>query len=100
MAQRIYILPDRGDGESGLPSTSVSQGGVRERAKRALRRRAEQAQDAVRGAQHRLAGKAKTAFDRVLRVANERPLHFVAGVAGAAFALGVVLRIWRSKRHG
>lgn len=33
------------------------------------------------------------------RVRKENPLQVVAVVAGAAFVLGVVLRLWKSKRY-
>lgn len=35
---------------------------------------------------------------RASRYAHDNPFQFLAVVAGAAFALGVVLRIWRSRR--
>lgn len=38
--------------------------------------------------------RAKTKF-RFLR--HERPVHIIAGVAAAAFLLGISIRIWRSR---
>jgi ElaB/YqjD/DUF883 family membrane-anchored ribosome-binding protein len=35
---------------------------------------------------------------RANEVINEYPLHVIAGVAGAAFLVGVLLRVWRSNR--
>lgn len=37
------------------------------------------------------------AGSRITRTTRERPLEVVAGVAAAGFALGVALRIWRSR---
>lgn len=34
--------------------------------------------------------------DKVRRTSSEAPLQFIAGCAGAAFVVGVTLRIWRS----
>jgi ElaB/YqjD/DUF883 family membrane-anchored ribosome-binding protein len=51
-------------------------------------------------AAHRKVTEAATSLTRKARhFADERPLHFVGLVAGVAFAAGVALRIWRSKRH-
>jgi hypothetical protein len=36
---------------------------------------------------------------RVKRVKNEKPLQFLALIAGAAFALGVAARFWRENRE-
>jgi ElaB/YqjD/DUF883 family membrane-anchored ribosome-binding protein len=71
-----------------------------ERAREGFKQQAGRAQDAVRRARIQLADTARTAIERIRRAAHERPLHFVAGIAGAAFVLGVALRIWRSKQHG
>ena len=35
---------------------------------------------------------------RVQHLANEYPVQFILGVAGAAFVMGFILRIWRSRR--
>jgi hypothetical protein len=44
--------------------------------------------------------KASTAvLNRIRTFATERPLHFVAMIAGASFLAGVALRLWRSNRH-
>ncbi|MBO0912663.1 MAG: hypothetical protein J2P13_12800 [Acidobacteria bacterium] len=106
MAQRIYILPDKENQEAGWPQAADISYGRREstkpvaaRAREALKDQTERAQDAVRRARIQFTDTARTTIKRIRRVADERPLHFVAGIAGAAFALGVVLRIWRSKQH-
>jgi ElaB/YqjD/DUF883 family membrane-anchored ribosome-binding protein len=52
------------------------------------------AQDQLRAAQDRLL----MARQKARRVANDYPLHVIAVVAGAAFLLGVGLRIWRGNR--
>jgi hypothetical protein len=36
---------------------------------------------------------------RTRRLADERPLHFVGGVAAVSLLAGVGLRIWRSSRY-
>lgn len=41
--------------------------------------------------------KAQQARTRAAHLAREYPLQVIAGVAGGAFILGFVLRIWRSK---
>jgi len=106
MAQRIYVLPVRENEEPGWPSPGEisrepeSTKPMAERAREAFKERTERAQDALRRARNQLDDTTRTAIERIRRAAHERPLYFVAGIAGAAFALGVVLRIWRSKQHG
>jgi hypothetical protein len=39
---------------------------------------------------------ASSLIENLRKFADERPLHFVAAIAGVAFVAGVVLRIWRS----
>lgn len=57
-----------------------------------LRRRSERRYFALRrDLHHRL--------DKISRLSSEEPLHFIAGCAGAAFVLGVVLRVWRSNHE-
>lgn len=47
-------------------------------------------------AQRKVSRTASSLIENVRRFANERPLHFVAAVAGIAFIAGVALRLWRS----
>jgi ElaB/YqjD/DUF883 family membrane-anchored ribosome-binding protein len=42
--------------------------------------------------------RARKARSEARRFANERPIEIILGIAGAAFVVGVVLRIWRSNR--
>jgi hypothetical protein len=35
--------------------------------------------------------------DKARQLKEEKPLQFLAGVAGCAFALGLAIRLWRSK---
>jgi hypothetical protein len=42
---------------------------------------------------------AATIIDGIRTFAHERPLHFLAAVAGIAFVTGAALRIWRSRHH-
>ena len=38
-------------------------------------------------------------LDKLRRLSSEEPLQFIAGCAGAAFVLGLALRIWRSSHE-
>lgn len=102
MAQRIYILPVRQHQEEAVFPSSISEPRkpISERAREAFEKRAGRAQDALLRARNQLGANARTATERVRRAARERPFHFIAGIAGAAFVLGVALRIWRSQQHG
>jgi hypothetical protein len=42
---------------------------------------------------------ARRARTRARLVVDKYPLHLIAGVAGAAFIAGIVLRVWRSSRY-
>jgi ElaB/YqjD/DUF883 family membrane-anchored ribosome-binding protein len=42
--------------------------------------------------------RARKARSEARRIANERPIETILAVAGAAFVVGVALRIWRSNR--
>jgi hypothetical protein len=42
---------------------------------------------------------ARRARTRARLVVDQYPLHLIAGVAGAAFVAGIVLRVWRSSRY-
>jgi hypothetical protein len=49
-------------------------------------------------ADHRRAAEQRTTVvrNRAQQLAVEKPLHLIAGAAGAAFLVGFALRIWRS----
>lgn len=53
--------------------------------------------DSVRNAQRNLRDLTESMMRRLRRFADERPLYVVGMFAGAAFAAGVALRIWRSR---
>jgi ElaB/YqjD/DUF883 family membrane-anchored ribosome-binding protein len=57
------------------------------------------AEQSLRATQRKVSDAATTVVHSVRRFADERPLHFVGVVAGAALVAGVALRIWRSKQH-
>ena len=57
------------------------------------------AERSFRTAQRKASGAAASLARTVRRFADKRPLYFVGVVAGVALVAGVVLRIWRSKRH-
>ena len=57
------------------------------------------AEQSLRATQRKVSDAATTVVRSVRRFADERPLHFVGVVAGAALVAGVALRIWRSKQH-
>jgi ElaB/YqjD/DUF883 family membrane-anchored ribosome-binding protein len=57
------------------------------------------AEDSLQRARHEVSRRANTAMNAVRRFADEQPLRFVAIVAGAAFLVGVALRVWRSSRY-
>ena len=42
---------------------------------------------------------ARRARSRARYVVDNYPFHLIAGVAGAAFVAGILLRIWRSNRY-
>lgn len=58
------------------------------------RRLSERAGELAESARERI----RETRQRTSRYAHDNPFQFLAVVAGAAFALGVVLRIWRSHR--
>jgi hypothetical protein len=58
----------------------------------------QRASDAVDAARAKASENIEATRRRATYVANEYPVHLVLGAAGAAFALGVALRIWRSNR--
>lgn len=43
---------------------------------------------------------AQQKFQRVRTSAHDYPIQFILGTGAVCFALGAVLRIWRSDRHG
>jgi ElaB/YqjD/DUF883 family membrane-anchored ribosome-binding protein len=53
----------------------------------------------VESAKRKLADSTDQLRKKIARFANERPLHFIAAIGGAAFVVGVTLRIWRSNSH-
>jgi hypothetical protein len=55
------------------------------------------AERSFRATQRRISDAATSLSRSVRRFSDERPLHFVAVVAGIALMAGVALRIWRSK---
>ena len=57
------------------------------------------AERSFRATRGKISGAATSLARSVRRLADERPLHFVAVVAGIAFGAGAVLRVWRSKRY-
>ncbi len=57
------------------------------------------ARESLHSAQRKLSDSTATAMRRFHEFAEERPLHLLAIVAGAAFVAGVVLRAWRSSRY-
>jgi hypothetical protein len=42
---------------------------------------------------------ARQARTRARLMVDQYPLHLIAGVAGAAFLAGILLRVWRSNRY-
>ncbi len=54
----------------------------------------QKASEAAESAKERV----QEARTRVTRLAHEKPIHFIAGAAAAAFVLGALMRIWRSHR--
>jgi uncharacterized protein YjbJ (UPF0337 family) len=58
----------------------------------------QRASDAVDTARAKASENIEATRRRATHVANEYPVHVVLGAAGAAFALGIALRIWRSSR--
>lgn len=106
MAQRSSVIPVRtqkGTGEvhtwpsaepEGIPQEQArdSARGIYETSRVAFKR-------ALRNAQRQLGRASSLLITRVRNFATERPLHFVAMVAGASFLAGVALRVWRSNRH-
>ncbi len=55
------------------------------------------AQQKLEEAKDRAAQMTRQARARAQRIADERPLHVVAGAFLAAFIIGAVLRLWRSE---
>lgn len=53
----------------------------------------------LRDMQQKFSRTATSAVDTVRTFAHDRPLHLIGIVAGASFAAGVALRIWRAKRY-
>lgn len=85
----------RGNAQEDIADTA---GQLRATAEQRLSQLRDNASRRVAGLRHAAARRVADARYRVDRVANERPLQFIAAAAGAAFLLGVTLRIWRSNR--
>lgn len=70
-------------------------GETRDRAKDLALEAGRRAQDLREAAIYR----AQQARRQARRFANERPMHAVLAIGGAAFLVGLLLRIWRSNRE-
>lgn len=57
------------------------------------------ANDALEAAKEKFIDAKKDLTAKLRKMADERPLYFVAVVAGLAFATGVILRVWRSRQY-
>jgi len=68
-------------------------GGVKEMVEDTVAR----VEDSIRAVQRNVTHSTRSLLESIGRFADERPLHFVAAVAGVAFAAGVAFRIWRSR---
>ncbi|HZQ24326.1 MAG TPA: hypothetical protein VFA89_16170 [Terriglobales bacterium] len=55
--------------------------------------------DAFEGAREISADWLQQTRRRTRKICDERPLQVIAGVAGAAFIAGILLRFWRSSRY-
>jgi len=93
MKGRLTLVKDRG---ARAAAQRANEWAERASAKASeLGARANELKDnAVRAAQERV----QMARRQAQHVAREYPLHVIAGVAGAAFLLGLSLRIWRKTR--
>jgi hypothetical protein len=72
---------------------------IQENASAAYERIATVADDATYQARHKAADAMRRARNRARHVLEEYPLHVIGAVAGAAFAAGALLRIWRSSHE-
>ena len=72
---------------------------ARERALAAYREAADRIKASYQQGQRKAADLVQRTRNRARLVAHEHPLSIVAGVAGFAFAMGVLLRVWRSNRY-
>ena len=94
--QRIDPIPwpQRTDAETSRTRTPSQQkfDGLLESGSRVVLRSWESIQRAVSDV-------ARRAADKIRQLKRDRPLEIIAGVAGAAFLLGVGLRLWRSRHE-
>jgi hypothetical protein len=72
---------------------------IQENASAAYERIAMVADDVMYQARHKAADAMRRARNRARHVLEEYPLHVIGAVAGAAFAAGALLRIWRSSHE-
>lgn len=70
-----------------------------QKTKQAMESGLAQAKDSLRAAQSKVSDSTEDAMRRFRTFAEEHPFHLLAIIAGAAFAVGVGLRIWRSSRY-
>ena len=70
-----------------------------EKAKEKMRSGVDAAQRSLSRAERQVSDTGRSLLRTIRRFADEQPLRFAGVVAGAAFAVGVVLRIWRSSRY-
>jgi ElaB/YqjD/DUF883 family membrane-anchored ribosome-binding protein len=83
--------------ETASPALPAAEAAV-EQAKDLYRTSVVAAERSVRDVRRKVSRVTPSVVNAVRAFANERPLHAIAIVAGAFFAAGVALRIWRSKR--
>jgi hypothetical protein len=68
-----------------------------ERARQTVETGASATQVSVGEIQQKITDATASLINDIRRLADERPLHALAAVAGVAFVTGVALRIWRSR---
>jgi ElaB/YqjD/DUF883 family membrane-anchored ribosome-binding protein len=85
--------------ESGVERTRQIALDAFERLKVRSTRAKNRAADILANAREASGQWTRSARTRAREVCDERPLQVLAGVAGAAFVAGVLLRFWRSSRY-
>ena len=70
-----------------------------QKAKETMRSGVDAAQRSLSRAERQVSDTGRSLVRTISRFADEQPLRFAGVVAGVAFAVGVVLRIWRSSRY-
>lgn len=73
--------------------------GAVEKAKETMRSGVDAVQRSLSRAERQVSDRGRSLIRTIRRFADEQPLRFAGVVAGVAFAVGVVLRIWRSSRY-